>query len=102
MNDHSNFFNDLLHTIEAHTNGERRTDARTNTAHISAREIWTKAPKAAARKATADGVTSICVDETNNRFFIYQISGYTPEKGLFWALLDEAGRITETNAGGNT
>ena len=78
--------------IEANTNG-RKTDPKTNTALITHREIWKKAPKAAARKATAQGVNGISIDETNGKFYIFQVSGYTPERGIFCDILNERGQV---------
>ena len=63
--------------------------------YITDREIWKRAEnKAAARKATAEGVNHVCIDNQNGKFYIFQVSGYTTEKGLFNYLLDEKGRIT--------
>lgn len=64
--------------------------------YTTAREIWTKAPAAAARKATAPGVNHLCIKATANSFFIYLIGGYTPERGLFCDMLNEAGQIIKT------
>ena len=63
--------------------------------YITDREIWKRAEnKAAARKATQEGVNHICIDNHDGKFYIFQVSGHTPEKGIFCYLLDEAGRIT--------
>ena len=77
-------------------NSDRARDPRNCNAYTTAREIWSKAPKAAARKATAPGVNGICLDETGGRFYIFQISGYTRERGLFCDVLDEAGRVVSS------
>ena len=75
------------------TNSKRYTDPRTNETYISHREIWTRAPRAAARKATAEGVTGIVLDETGGRFYIFQVSGYTRERGLYCDMLNESGQV---------
>ena len=54
--------------------GQRRTNCMTGDSYTTAREIWSKAPRAAARKATAEGVNGISIDETGRRFYIFQIS----------------------------
>ncbi len=90
-------FNDLLHTVKASTtNSTRSTSPLDCQAIITHREIWTRAPRAAAKKATADGVNAIALDETAGRFYIFQVSGYTPERGLYCDLLDETGRTVES------
>lgn len=76
--------------------GNRWTDCRTGDSYTTAREIWSKAPAAAARKATAEGVNGISIDETGGKFFIYQISGYTHERGLYCDLLNEAGEVVKS------
>ena len=78
---------------KAHTNSRKRyIDCLNGQAYISDREIWSRAPKAVARKATAEGVNGIAIDEENGAFRIFQVSGYTRERGLFCDLLDEKGR----------
>ena len=91
-------FNDYMHAVSAHvTRGSnRRTDPRDNSAFITHREIWSKAPRAAARKATAEGVNGIAVNEDGGKFYIFHISGYTPERGLFCDCLNEAGQVVKT------
>ena len=92
----NNFF-DYLHATRASLkNSDRRTDPRDNSAFLTHREIWSRATKAAARKATADGVNGIALDETGGRFYIFQISGYTPERGIFCDILNEAGQVVKT------
>lgn len=76
--------------------GQRRTNCMTGDSYTTAREIWSKAPRAAARKATAEGVNGISIDETGGRFYIFQISGYTPDRGMFCDLLNEAGQVVKT------
>jgi hypothetical protein len=68
----------------------------TGDSYTTAREIWSKAPRAAARKATAEGVNGISIDETGGRFYIFQISGYTPDRGLYCDLLNEAGEVVKS------
>ena len=63
---------------------------------ISHREIWSKAPKASARKATAEGVNWIAVKEKDGDFYIFQVSGYTMDRGLFCDMLDRSGRVINT------
>lgn len=75
--------------------GDRWTDCRTCESFTTAREIWSKAPAAAARKATADGVIGLAIDESGGRFYIYQVSGYTPDRGAFCDLLNEAGQVVK-------
>ena len=85
---------DYLHSVTAHCiDPHRSIDPRNNEAYVTHREIWTRAPKAIARKATADGVNHICIDESNGQFRIFQISGYTPDRGLFVDMLDENGKV---------
>ena len=74
----------------------RTADPRNGDQYTTAREIYTKAPKAAARKATRQGVNGLSIKTTGNRFYIFQISGYTPERGLFCDLLNEAGQVVKT------
>jgi len=89
-------FNDLLHTVKAHTNSKtRHINPCTCETLISHREIWEKAPKAVARKVTRDGVNSICIDESQGQFTVYQCSGYTRDEGLFCYYIDEKGRTTK-------
>lgn len=76
--------------------GQRRTNCMTGDSYTTAREIWSKATRAAARKATAEGVNGISIDETGGRFYIFQISGYTPDRGMFCDLLNEAGQVVKT------
>lgn len=76
--------------------GQRRTNCMTGDSYTTAREIWRRAPRAAARKATAEGVNGISIDETGGRFYIFQISGYTPDRGMFCDLLNEAGQVVKT------
>ena len=68
----------------------------TGNSYTTAREIWSKSPKAAARKATAPGVNHLAIKVVNGSFRIYQISGYTPEKGLYCDLLNEKGQVVKT------
>ena len=82
--------------IICHSNGDRWTDCRNGNSYTTAREIWSKSPRAAARKATAEGVNGISIDETGGRFYIFQISGYTPDRGMFCDLLNEAGQVVKT------
>lgn len=77
-------------------NSDRARDPRNCQAYTTAREIWKKAPRAAARKATAPGVNGIALDETGGKFFIFQISGYTPERGLYCDLLNERGQVVKS------
>jgi hypothetical protein len=74
----------------------RYADPRNCNQYTTAREIWKKSNRAAARKATADGVNQIAIKATGNRFYIYQISGYTMEKGLFCYNLNESGQIIKS------
>lgn len=79
-------------------NEENRNRCQTSTALIDAREIWTRANKAAARKATAEGVNSIAAEaKPDGSLFIYQISGYTRERGLFYDFLNNAGQRIDSN-----
>lgn len=67
----------------------------------TAAEIWKNATtKAAARKATADGVRSCAaVIQPGGKWFIYQLSGSTSSRGLFSDYLNENGqRTTRTGA----
>lgn len=64
--------------------------------YTTAREIWKKAPAAAARKATADGVNGVSIKVIEGRFYIYQISGYTYDRGLYCDLLNERGQVVTT------
>lgn len=82
--------------IICHSNGDRWRDCRNGDSYTTAREIWSKAPRAAARKATAEGVNGISIDETGGLFYIFQISGYTPDRGMFCDLLNEAGQVVKT------
>ena len=75
------------------TNSTRAKNPMNGESYTTAREIWTRAPRAAARKATAEGVNGIAIDESGGGFFIIQISGYTPERGLYCDMLDESGRV---------
>ena len=84
---------ETMQTIKAITNGDRYKNPCTCEAVVTAREIWEKSPRATARKATMDGVNQICIDEAGGRFYVYQISGYSRDAGLFCLLLDEAGRV---------
>ena len=70
-----------------------RANRKSGGCYTTAREIWSKAPKAAARKATADGVQSLCIDDTEGKFYIYQRSGWTTIRGVYCDLLDEKSRI---------
>ena len=74
-------------------NGNRYKSPLNSDSFISCREIWERAIQAAARKATAAGVNWIAIDESNGDFYIYQISGYTPDLGLFNYSLDRNGNI---------
>jgi len=79
--------------VNASTNSDKRYISPLDCeCYISHREIWSKAPKAAARKATMPGVNWIAVDESDG-FYIYQVSGYTQESGMFCYNLDKEGRI---------
>lgn len=90
-------FFDYLHAVTASVvNSKRKVNPLNCEVFITHREIWTRAPKAAARKATAEGVNGISLDEKEGRFFIFQISGYNRERGLYCDLLDEAGRVIES------
>ena len=73
--------------------GDRWQDCTNCRSYTTAREIWSKAPKAAARKATAPGVNGIAIDETGGKFYIYQIGGYTPERGAYCDILNELGQV---------
>lgn len=90
----NNFFNDLMHSVKA-TSDKRYADPRDCECIISHREIWKKAPKAMARKATAPGVNWIAIHEIGNNIVVYQVAGYTPDRGLFCDLLDDNGRVIE-------
>lgn len=86
-----------MQTITARTdNPNRYKDPRTGEAIITAGELWTKAPKAAARKATAEGVHNIAVHEHGKTIFIYQICGFTPSRGLYCDILNESGQVVKT------
>ena len=88
---------DYLHSVKATCISPRRSVSYLdNMANVTHREIWTRAPRAAARKATAAGVNCIAIDETGGGFRIFQISGYTPERGLYCDCLDESGRVIKT------
>lgn len=76
--------------------GQRRTNCMTGDSYTTAREIWSRATRAAARKATAEGVNGISIDETGGRFYIFQISGYTPDRGMYCDLLNEAGQVVQS------
>lgn len=82
-------------TVKA-TSDTRYSDPRDCECLISHREIWQKAPKAAARKATAEGVNWIAIKEKGGDFFIYQVGGYTRDRGLFCDLLDRSGRVVDS------
>lgn len=85
---------DFVHSVRASfQNSERRVNPCNCETLITHREIWQRAPKAAARKATADGVIGICLDEKDGGFYIFQIGGYTRERGAFCDMLDEKGRV---------
>ena len=90
-----NYWNDLLHCVSAYmTKAEGHyLNQRTGEYKVTQREIWENAPRAAARKATAEGVNHLCIDNQNGKFFIFQVSGYTKDRGLFCDLLDESGRV---------
>lgn len=91
-----NNFMDYLHAVRATvTNSSRATNPANCEVLITHREIWTRATRAAARKATADGVNGIAVNEKNGDFYIFQISGYTPERGLYCDLLDRNGHTVK-------
>lgn len=64
--------------------------------YTTAREIWTKAPRAQARKATAKGVQGVAIHATGKKFHIFQVSGYTPERGIFCDMLNEDGKVIKT------
>jgi hypothetical protein len=88
---------DYLYSVKAScVEPHRAVSYIDNQADVTHREIWTRAPRATARKATASGVNHIALDETDGQFFIFQISGYTKERGLYCDLLDKAGRVIET------
>lgn len=88
-------WNDYLHTVTASCIDPHRSVSYLNGySYVTHKEIWARATKAAARKATADGVNHICIDETGGKFYIFQISGYTPDRGMFCDLLDEQGKVT--------
>ncbi len=74
-------------------NGNRYKSPLNGDSFISCREIWARAIPAAARKATATGVNWIAIDEDNGKFYIYQVSGYTHDSGLFNFRLNEKGQI---------
>lgn len=86
-----------MHFVTATTDSqERYTNPLNCESYITYKEIWTKAPKATARKATAKGVNHITIKETDGDFYIFQISGYTPERGIYCDLLDRSGRVVKT------
>lgn len=80
--------------MRAHViNSDRYIDPVDNTAYIDPAEIWERTTKAAARKATAPDVNYIAVDEKNGGFYIFQVSGYSIDRGLYCDLLDHEGRV---------
>ncbi len=61
---------------------------------ISARNVWEMATtKAAARKATATGVTQFCANMDHGELHIFQVCGYNMDRGMYADLLDKEGRI---------
>lgn len=74
-------------------NKDRHISCLDNETYITYREIREKAIPAVAEKATANGVNWIAIDESNGDFYIYQISGYVPDLGLFNYCLDRSGNI---------
>ena len=78
----------------ANIEGEKHRESCLNCyALIEDLEIWRRAPKAAARKATAPGVIGFAAKALpDGGLFIYQISGYTPERGAYCDYLNEKGQ----------
>lgn len=83
--------------IICHIDDGRRANPTNGDQYTTAREIWSKAPRAAARKATAPGVNAVCIKATAGKFHIFQISGYTTERGLFCDMLNTRGEVIETH-----
>lgn len=80
--------------MRAHViNSTRYIDPVDNTAYIDPVEIWKRTTKAAARKATAPDVNNIAVDEKDGGFYIFQVSGYNTDRGLYCDLLNREGRV---------
>ena len=80
--------------VKATSNSNYRyADPRDCECFISYREIWQKAPRATARKVTNESVNWIAIDESDGDFYIFQIAGYSHDRGLFNYQLDRNGRI---------
>ena len=81
-----------------HKNEESRQSCQTCEILTTAREVWTRATtRAAARKATAPGVIGYAAEALKNgKLYIFQVSGYTRDRGAYCDILNERGQVIRT------